>query len=177
MWLINTVFFLQHVTTCKVLPLTYPWKKGERESCIGSFKYERSLRDIDVIVLVKNKEQQCSNIVSILPLLLPHNILSLCTFEGREQNFPSVGISSLMPMNICGFCWPSCRLCLHMEKSTDYLAYPDSVLLYKGIHKGKPNDPLTCLSFPVACVWQFDWPLWQPEHASSRTKHQQLMSS
>lgn len=147
------------------------------ESSVGSLRCERSLRDINVIVLVKNKEQQCSNIISISPLLLPVNISSLHTSEEREQNFPSVDVLSLMPLNICGFCWPSCRLCLHMEKSTDCLAYPDSVLLYKGIHKGKPNDPFPCLSFPVACVWQFDWPLWQPKHASSRTKHQQLMSS
>lgn len=79
------------------------------------------LGDIDVIVLAKNKEQQCSNITSILPLLLLLNILSLHIFEAREQNFPSVDVLSLMPMHISEFCWFSCRLCLLMEKSTNFL--------------------------------------------------------
>lgn len=93
------------MTTCKVLPLTYPWKKGRvslGEFC-RLFQIPEKFWDIDIIVLVKNKEQQRSNIVSFLPLLLPLNISSLHIFEEREQNFPSVDVLSLMPVHICEF--------------------------------------------------------------------------
>lgn len=52
---------------------------------------------------------------------------------------------------------------------TDFLGEVNSFLPCKAFYKGKLNDHSPCLSFPVTSVWEFDWPIWQPKHASSRT--------
>lgn len=55
--------------------------------------------------------------------------------EKRGWNLTSVGGLFLMPMHMHNFCWPYCKLCLHVEKSTDFLAGDNSFVLYKVFHK------------------------------------------